>query len=194
MLNLDCIQNIITHSDYKLILKFMQTCTYFNSNQNKIWELICRTQYPSIYYFNFWTGSENYLVHKRKFFILAIDFDGLADISNFIYEYDPILIDFLYSNVDYLRLTLIKICIDKQFILIKHDTHISLIVGSYTTNIEAINIITDDQQTYIGTGVDFVYVIIDLEYVIPCMWRMKLINLNPKKRILEHFMLGHQIS
>src|SRR5208283_5096290 len=98
MLTLDCVYNIAIHANYKLTLKFIQTCTYFASNPD-IWKRKCQIQYPSKPYFDFWLGKENYLVCQHKRFVIGINFGTYGEVTNCLYEYEPMLTDILLDPI-----------------------------------------------------------------------------------------------
>ena len=175
MLNLDCIQHIIIHSDYDTTINFIQTCTHFASDSN-IWKLKCQICYPSKPYFDFWLGRENYLVNQRDKFTLAINFSEYQCVSKYLYEYHPMIDDILnlssgliayYSGYDIHKL--INISVQAQYVVIKQDDNFDVkLIGHYTDNQTAIEHIIQD-KLLIDADLSM-WVIIDLAKIVPYFW------------------------
>ena len=173
--NPDCVLNIALHSNYKLALKFIQTCKYFSTN---LWKLKCKYHFPQKPYFDFWTGRENYLVQIRKFFTLVYYFtpeDTFVDKS--IYEYDRMLPHIVNIFIDEEYGSLIKIfikfTIQAQFVVIRdYNSRDVSLVGQFSTKEEALEFIMSDKLKYCDSDPFFAYTIVDLQYIVPYFMKL----------------------
>lgn len=85
---------IVTHifcvAKYKRALQFLRTCKYFS--QDEAWALKCKVQFPRNHHFGVWTHREYYMaLNSRPTFAVAVNFSDLKEVSNYIYEYHPVL-------------------------------------------------------------------------------------------------------
>ncbi len=144
-------------------------------------------------YFDFWTPEENNLVQSKRFFTLAINFSDYQDTENVIYEYDPMLVDILelsseiiHNGGGYSMHNLIKFSVDAQYILVRRDCDFDVaLIGQYSTNEEAINVINADQFALDSDDDDtYQYVIINLEYTKPYFFKLGILTQDdPTKNI-----------
>lgn len=146
-LNEDCIANIMVHTDYFSTLALLNTAKIFNIQH--LWEQKCSKQYPDKPYFKSWLGKENYLVQSKKFFCIAIMFEG--NVKRNLYEYDKMMFTILHLNDDFLDYQhdrdgyeLIKTQIYHPFILIKKFMGRCNVFGHYKTYEEALTSLKKD--------------------------------------------------
>ena len=180
MLPLDCIYHIVIHANYKLTLKFIQTCTYFAEDPD-IWKRKCQIQYPLKPYFDFWLGKENYLVCQHKRFAIGINFDSPGEVSNCLYEYSPMLTNILSESIaNRMDSDLLGHFIDFEvkcrYVIVRLDCdYESSVVGQYTTRKKTKKAIMIDQLSLEATTYndEFSYVIIDLKKTAPYFWSVK---------------------
>jgi hypothetical protein len=185
-MDLDCLLLTAIHLSVPDTLLISTTCTYIYKN---IWKLKLQYHYPNKKYFDFWTGPQNYLIHSKGLFALAINFYDVKYVNKYIYEYDPMLqyvlnmIDDTNRSHDINIPNLVEFNISDQFILVKNDSDLEpKILGQYETNKNAIKVIKKDKlKKYIGID-NFTYVIIDLEYTTPHFWKLKNKKIKYKKR------------
>jgi len=180
--NLDCILNIAIHSNFTQSLLYAQTCSRIYDH---IWKLKLKYYFPHKRYFNFWSGSQNYLIHSRKKFMLTANIeDRWKYTSNKIYEYDPMLEDILQSNIDEKIPNIFIFNIKKRFIVLRHDWCYdeaqNLVIAYCSTKKNAISaikknqlILFKDTSMYTINNWHFSYVIIDLKYANLIFWKIR---------------------
>jgi hypothetical protein len=176
MTDLDCFLSIGIHADFNKTLLLAQTCSYIHKN---IWKLKLKHYFPNKKYFNFWTGSQNYLVRNKKF-ILMIEFDEKY-VRNVFYESNTMLNDFMWDNFYSKGLPeYITFNISRRFILVRNEGLFqeTFLVGQYDSKKRALMSAEKNQKKYLNTKKDkwsnyFFYVIIDLKCAVPKFWQMK---------------------
>ena len=182
--NLDCLLSIAIHADFNKTLLLAQTCSYIHKN---VWKLKLKYYFPGKKYFDFWTGSKNYLVQSRKIFTLVVDFN-IQTVGKTIYEYDPILCDVIYEsfNFDYEeRIELVKFNVKRRFVLMREDNNFTAtLIGQYDSKKRALISAKKNQEIYLNDGLDidekesFSYALVDLKYITPKFFKIQNKNMN----------------
>jgi len=177
-LHIDIIRQVIIWTDHETTLKLLQLYPKLFLDQN-IWKTKITHQFTGQQYFDFWMGEENYLIHDRDTFALAINFGDSEEVSGYLLEYDKIL-KYVLSLVDdsinyaggYDNVKLLKFSVKKQFILAhRNEQYNYYIIGQYNDREEVVDIIKSHQKVltngYYTDDEQFTYVIINLAYMTP---------------------------
>src|SRR5205085_4885556 len=151
----EMIFEIALNADFETTIKLLQQYPYFETDD--FWKAKCKKQFPTKYYFESWTGKENYLMYVKGRFLLPVC-QQIENIiiqkkrkkkciyDNYIYEYNQLLkeIDFVKNDKSYI---LYEISTESPFIVVKDNIcyGIDEILGQYMTNDSAVNAIKADQ-------------------------------------------------
>jgi len=163
---------IASRTDFHTIRALICTCKYYSEYPN-IWKLACQVRFPTKPYFDFWTGIENYLVHKKKNFIIDTDFNARFPagnrVPNYLYEAGCFISHQYRSQHDWFE-------INAQFVLINVRVGRGMsLVGQYETFERAKETIKTHQlqiDPFRHFDLDhlfnqYMYTIIDLKDMIP---------------------------
>lgn len=96
MLCYDNIKEIALHTNLKTTINILSVIPSINTVD--FWKQKCK------YYFDFWTGPENYLLQNKQF-CLNVNLGNRPDVDDYLYEYTP-----AYAKI----LSSIKVRIDYQ--------------------------------------------------------------------------------
>ena len=166
--NLDCIISIGIHTDFNKTILLAQTCSYIHKN---IWKLKLKYYFPNKKYFDFWTGSQNYLVYDKKIFMIGINF-GMEYIDNRIYESSKmlqnIMEDYKTNNDEFIRFE-----VNRRFILIRynHSSYAVLLVGQYDSKKRALISAKKNQELVVNKN-SVSYSIVDLKMAVLKFWKI----------------------
>lgn len=193
MNNLDCILSIAIHADFNKTILLAQTCSYIHKN---VWKLKLKYYFPNKKYFDFWTGSQNYLVQNKKF-ILTINFDEEC-IKSVFYEFNRMLSDFMWDNFYNNGLPeWVEISVKRRFILVRYEGLFreTFLVGQYDSKKRALQSAKKNQEIFLITEKDkwagyFYYVIIDLKCSTPNFWKIKNNNTEFIRKNIGTFYFG----
>lgn len=146
-MNADIILEIALIADYSTTVNLLKC--YPKLNTEEFWKRKCTELYPDKTYLTSFSGQENFLL-KERIFVITLDYEGDTKISNQLIEYHPMLQEYIdiLEHVTNRSVTIIKIEVTKQFIVIKYDAYngeFSILIQTNTKH-ECINIIEKDAK------------------------------------------------
>lgn len=150
MLNLDIIKEIAYRANYKTTKTLLEL--YLQLNNSNFWKEKCAINFPEHNYLDFYAGEENYLLRKKKDFVLSITRRGYNyECENVLFEYNKLLgkmLKLAKGKFEYDQgYQFIHVQIEHRIIVLYAEQEV-MVVGQCDSRDEAIAIIKDIGQNF----------------------------------------------